>query len=618
MTGDPGPRRSATHPATVVRHPSGPAVRRLLVVFVLVAAVVAVYLPVSSFPFLNWDDQGYVTKNPRVLRGLSGEGIAWAFTTATVGNWEPLVWLSHMLAVDLFGLHPGAHHLVNVVLHAATAAFLFLALEGMTGAVAPTAIAALLFAVHPQGVEAVAWVSARKDVLAGFCFALLLLSYLWYVRRPNRLRALAVAVAFGLALASKPIAVAFPIVLLCLDFWPLGRVGGAGGAGRRAVTAVVAEKSPLLLAALGYGAWTVVNQWRTEAINLDRAPGLALANAAVATVVGLGRMVWPSGYSPLYRYPDAIPAWQWTAGALLLAAFCILAFRLRFRRPWLVVGWFWFLAVLLPVSGVIPVGYQAWADRYAYLPAIGLFTALCWEGKRLSARHSRRGIIIAAAGLVPLLLAAVSRHDLAFWGDSVSLFRRAQAVDPGNARARLALGNVFGGSGRHAEALAEFEAAARLDPLAEGLAGNLGYEYSRAGRFQEALPWLIVAASAAPDDTGARRDVEVALVRAGWTRDRAVEVLRLLGIGRQGDLPVRYSGSAPAGRTSRVDAESVLRLTAAVCPECAPGWDALGLVLGRRGLAMEAAAVLREAVRLAPGNELFQRDSDEALARSRH
>ena len=458
--------------------------------------------------------------------------------------------------------------------------------------------------------------SARKDVLAGFCFALLLLSYLQYIRRPGRLRALAVAVAFGLALASKPVAVAFPIVLLCLDFWPLGRLGGAGGGGRRAVTTAIAEKSPLLLAALCYGAWTVVSQWRTEAINPDRAPVLALANAAVATVAGLGRMVWPSGYSPLYRYPDAVPIWQWTAAALLLAAFCILAYRLRSRRPWLAAGWFWFLAVLLPASGVIPVGYQSWADRYAYLPSVGLFAALCWEGKWQSARRWR-GLVVAAAGLVPLLLAAATRHDLAFWRDSESLFRRAQAVDPGNARARLALGNVFGGSGRHAEALAEFEAAARLDPLAEGLAGNLGYEYLRAGRFQESLPWLIVAASAAPDDTGARRDVVAALVRSGWARDRADEVLRFLGTGRQGDLPVRHSDPAPAGRAPRVDAESALRLTVAVCPECAPGWDALGLVLGRRGLAKEEEASLREAVRLAPGNERFQRDIDEARARSR-
>ena len=190
--------------------------------------------PVSSFPFLNWDDQGYVTKNPRVLRGFSGEGIAWAFTTATVGNWEASVWLSHMLTVDLFGLRPGAHHLVNVALHAAAVAFLFLALDGMTGAVAPAAIAALLFAVHPQGVEAVAWVSARKDVLAGFCFALLLLSYLQYIRRPGRWRALAVAVAFGLAAgvqAGRCCLPDRPPLPRFLASWPAGRGRSGPGSG---------------------------------------------------------------------------------------------------------------------------------------------------------------------------------------------------------------------------------------------------------------------------------------------------------------------------------------------------------------------------------------------------
>ena len=497
-----------------------PAARRLFVAAALAAVVVALYLPVSSFGFLNWDDQGYVTKNSRVLRGLSAEGAAWAFTTATVGNWEPLVWLSHMLTVDLFGLRPGAHHLVNVALHAAAAALLFLALEGMTGAAAPAALVSLLFAVHPQNVEVVAWVSARKDALAGLFLVLTLLAYLRYVRRPCLARYLAVAAAAGLALASKPVAVALPVALLCVDFWPLGRLRGAGKPGGVAATALVVEKSPLLLAALVCGVWTLAGQWRSDSIVTDRPLGLILANTAVSAAAALGRAAWPWGYSPLYRFPDAVPAWRWAAAALLLAAVTLLALRLRSRRPWLAAGWLWHVALLLPASGVVPVGYQAWADRYAYLPSLGVFAALAWELRGLPARFPRGGLVVVAV-VAPLLLAGVTRHTLGFWRDSESLFRRALAVDPGNARAHLALGNVYGGQGRHAAALAAFEAAARLDPRTEGLAGNLGYEYTVAGRFEEALPWLDMAAAAAPGDEGARREAAAARARVERARARA-------------------------------------------------------------------------------------------------
>ena len=264
-------------------------------------------------------------------------------------------------------------------------------------------------------------------------------------------------------------------------------------------------------------------------------------------------MVWPSGYSPLYRYPDAIPAWQWTAAALLLAAFCILAYRIRSRRPWLAAGWFWFLAVLLPASGMIPVGYQAWADRYAYLPS----------ARPLRSPLLGRGQAVGAALAGPRRRRSRSRPAPACSVGQGITWRTGATANPSFAGHGpwtpatpgpgwpwvMSSGEADG----HAEALAEFEAAARLDPLAEGLAGNLGYEYLRARHFQEALPWLIVAASAAPDNTGARSDVVAALVRAGWKKDRANEVLRFLGTDLQGDFPgapLRYCPGRSARRRS--------------------------------------------------------------------
>ncbi len=361
--------------------------------FLLAAAVTAVYWRITGHPFILLDDTIYITENPVVLDGLTLAGVRHAFSSTQAANWHPLTWLSHMLDVSLFGVNAGRHHAVNLLLHLANGLLLLVALRKMTGSFWRSAAVAALFALHPLHVESVAWASERKDVLCGLFFALSLIAYRKYCERPGTARYLALFALFALGLMAKPTIVPLPFLLLLLDYWPLGRIFRDGvpgyaqpeaGRGWQTGWLPVLEKVPLLILSAGSAAVTLISQ-RGEG-SVAMLPAGAISNAGVSFAAYLGKTAWPASLSFFYphpifrRIPHDPPAWRIAASILLLAAISVVAVREIRRRPYIAIGWSWFLGMLVPMMGFIQAGEQAMADRYMYLPVAGLFLIVAWGG----------------------------------------------------------------------------------------------------------------------------------------------------------------------------------------------------------------------------------------------
>ncbi len=472
--------------------------RTLLVAFALALATAAAFRPLLDAGFTTTDDPAYVCQNPRVLAGLTAEGTAWAFTTMAAANYHPVTWLSHMADVTAFGPGPRGHHGTNILLHAANALLLFLALRSLTGATWRSAFVAALFAVHPMHVESVAWIAERKDLLCGFFTLLAIRAYAGYARKPGAGRYALLLLAAALALLSKPMAVTLPFLLLLLDFWPLDRVGRPGKAQSASLPRLVAEKIPLILLSAAFCAVTVVAQRRGGGLVLSTGDVMLpqrLASTAVAYVTYGWKLLWPADLSMFYPKP-AIPfQWPVVAGATgLLALATALALACRRRFPWLPVGWLWFLGMLVPVIGLVPVGEQFIADRYTYLPAIGLFIVAAWGiPALLPDRPGVRRALAAAALLVLALLGSAARTQAGYWIDSETLYRHAIAATRDNWFAENNLGMVLSRSGRVSDAAAHFEKSLARHPFQASARNNYGAVLAQLGKTDEALEQVRLA-----------------------------------------------------------------------------------------------------------------------------
>ncbi len=456
--------------------------------------------------FCNVDDFAYVTDVPQVTAGLSWSGVVWAFTNGPAGEWYPLSMLSHMLDCQLYGLNPAGHHLTNLLLHAASAVLLFLVLWRMTGALWPSALVAALFALHPLRVESVAWVAERRDVLSGLFFMLTLGAYNEYVGHPQSLgRYLAVLGFFALGLLAKPILVTLPALLLLLDYWPLGRFGRAqsGTADKPTSRSArpapfpwrpIVDKLPLFALAVAAAVVTMVTHNtspRNPLTMLDR-----LANAAVSCVAYLGQLFVPIGLSPFYAHPEAgRPASQVASAVALLLAITVAAAIGRRSYPYLFVGWFWYIGMLVPVLGLTFVGMHARADRYTYLSQIGLYIALAWGAMRLGASWpARRWVFGVGGALILTALMACTWRQMGYWQDPITLWKRAVACDPKDATAHYILGTALSSVDEQA-AVAQFRQALELGPnerniynLTRGKAENaLGDIAARKGATADAI-----------------------------------------------------------------------------------------------------------------------------------
>ena len=560
----------------------------------LILAVVAVYWPVAGHDFVDFDDNGYVYENPHVLRGLTWDGAAWALASTQEGNWHPLTWLSHMLDCQLFGPAAGWHHAVNAVFHAASAVLLFLVLKRMTAAPWPSALVAALFALHPLHVESVAWVAERKDVLSTFFALLAIGAYARYAERPSAGRYAPVFIFLALGLLAKPMLVTLPLVLLLLDYWPLKRLT------RQSAARLVTEKVPLFVLAAASCAVTYAVQQHEGAMKFAARFPLPtrLTTAMVAYVEYLRLTVWPQGLVPFYPY--VVRPWYWAAGAAAgLVAVTVLVIYLARRRPYLAVGWLWYLGTLVPVIGLVQVGAQALADRYTYVPLVGIFMAAAWGAADLMPRWRHRlKLLVPVSAAVLIACMVLSWQQVRCWSNTETLFRHAVAVMPENGFAHAVLGGVRYRQGRLDEAAAEYREATRILPGDTEVMTHLGMVLASQGRFDEAARYHRQATRLEPDYALAHRNLAYALARQGKFDEAAAEYREALRLQPADPVALSGLGEAFARRGQYDEAIRFCRDALRLNPDYAAAHHSLGMALAAQGNRREAVAEYREALRL--------------------
>jgi len=460
---------------------SSPKKRNLVVCLLLGVATLAIYNSVNQHPFVNYDDDRYIVENPHVRAGLTAETFKWAFTSTEQANWHPLTWLSHALDCQLFRVNAAGHHLTSLMIHAVNAALLFLLLVYATGRVGRSIFVAALFALHPVNVESVAWVAERKNVLSTFFMLLALAAYARYALKPSVQRYLIVAACFAFGLMSKPMVITLPCALLLLDFWPLARVKGSAvehfAVPQKPLSYLLLEKLPLLAMSAASAMITIQAQQSAGAMRstMQFSFGVRLENALVAYASYLWNMIWPTKLAPLYPHPgDSLAFWQIALSLVVVGSITAITIALRSRR-YLLIGWLWFLGTLVPVIGLIQVGDQAMADRYAYIPLIGVFVMIAFGAADfVSARKLQPAVPMAISAVILAALGFVTYRQLAFWSSSYALWSHTLQVTSNNFIAENNLGGALLLEGKVDDAFPHFQAAARINPQDPMSHSNIG------------------------------------------------------------------------------------------------------------------------------------------------
>jgi len=578
----------------------------------LLGLTLAVYLQTGSHDFVRFDDPSYLTENPHVLAGWTLDGAKWAFTTGHMANWHPLTWLSHMLDVELFGMDAGRHHLAGAALHGLNTVLLFLVLHAATGSRWRSGLVAALFSAHPLHVESVAWAAERKDLLCALFWLLSTGAYIAWSRTRRRSWYVAAAAFLALALLAKPMAVTAPLTFLLLDYWPLRRLAPPAGIGETAqclpLRTLLAEKAPFFLLSAASSLATVVAQRGGGAVR-DFEPyplGVRLANAALSYAGYLRKTALPFDLSVYYPHPwDVRGSLPWPAVAwstLLLAVVTTAAIRYARRFPPLFAGWAWYVLTLTPVIGIVQVGDQAMADRYTYVPLVGVFIILAWGGEGLFRKWEKvpRAIPAAAAAAVVVAAAILAHGQAGYWKDSPTLFRRALAVTTGNWVIHYNLGCGLQAQGNHAEAVAHFRETLKVRPTEPSALNNLGFSLSRLGDPSGAVAAYRRAVEVKPDYVEARTNLGNALLRQGSTKEAIAQFRQALAV-RPGDGIARLAlatALAQAGPEPEAETEFLELLRRE--PENADAHNDLGVLLARQKRENEALRHFREAFRIAP------------------
>ena len=567
----------------------------------LVLAVLAVYGQVRQHDFADFDDRLYISANQHVLKGLTIENIRWAFSFEDKDKtyWHPLTWLSHMLDVQFYGKNPGGHHLSNVLFHIANTLLLFLVLRRMTGAFWKCAFVASLFALHPINAETVAWIAERKNVLSTSFWMLTMLAYIRYTERPGLRRYGWVIVAFALGLMAKPMLVTLPFVLLLLDYWPLGRFEpglSEKGSVRVSLKSLrsnfresvifrkILEKIPLLVLSTAAIALSSASlQHHGVVIPLQEVSlKLRLANAVVSYCRYLGKVIWPQNLAFFYPYPTSVPLWETIGAVLLLTGISMVALRFLKSRPYLAIGWFWYLGTLVPVIGIMQAGlWPALADRWAYIPFIGIYIMVSWSFSDLLTKwpYKKVGIPVACAILIISLMVTTHRQARN-WADSITLSRHALEITAVNFFAHYTMGFALADQGRMAEAVNHYSESLRLNPNYADTHYNMGIALSALKKSEEAARHYREALRIDPNDFQAYNNLGNTLFLQGEI-DEAINHYR-----------------------------SALRIK----PQYAMAHKNLGAALIRKGQAREAVYHLQEALRIQPQDPLAKKNLKIALA----
>jgi protein O-mannosyl-transferase len=626
---------------TVIARPCFPT---WLTALLLALVTIALYWPATRFDFINFDDPLYVTDNSHVQAGLTWEGLAWAFGRVHGEGtyWHPLSWVSHMVDCQLYGLKPGGHHLTSVLLHAANAVLVFLVFRRMTGAFWRCALLAALFALHPLQVDSVAWVTERKNLLSAFFWLLTTWAYVRYaelhslksklqrqgaearsqktqsgdtqdaassspfsIRHPPAPFFYVMSlVLLALGLMCKPVLVTLPFALLLLDYWPLQRFGiSTFNSEPSTVGRLLREKIPFFGLAVASSAITIMAHQALGSLDaISKLPwDTRLENALVSYVRYFGKTFWPSRLAVFYPYPAAWPMWEVVTCGLVLLAVSGLVLRTGRNQPWLFVGWFWFLGVLVPFSGLVQAGAQAMADRFMYVPVVGIIVAMIWglHGLAKGGRYQQMGWSVAGSAAIALCL-VLTRQQLGHWKNSEALFRHALEVTEHNYLAHNNLGVALFNQGQTDEAIRQYQEAIRLLPSCADAHYNLGNAYGRKGQTDEALAQFQEAVRLKPDYALARNNLGAALFDKGHT-DGAItqyqEALRL-----QPDYAEAHFNLGTAlGKKGQIG-EAIRQFWEAIRlkPDYAEAHFNLGIALGRKGQTDEAINQYQEALRLKP------------------
>jgi len=582
---------------------------------ILIALDLIVYSPVWHHGFVGLDDPSYVTKNPNVTGGLTWHGFLWAFTAGYAANWHPLTWMSHMLDVQVYGLNAGPHHLTSVLLHIANTLLVFGLLHRMTGALGRSAFVAGLFGVHPLHVESVAWVSERKDVLSTFFGMLTIWAYVGYVRQPRWGRHVLLLLLFALGLMAKPMLVTLPFVLLLLDYWPLHRV--AWGADRSAWIGLVREKMSLFALVVASSIVTFVAQREAGAVaGLNVFPlDLRVANSLVSWTAYIRDMLWPTSLAAFYPYPRSLPAEQAIESLLILAGVSALVMLAARRHRYAVVGWLWYVGTLLPVIGLVQVGEQSRADRYTYIPLIGLFIIVAWGVPDLLGRwRYRRVALQGAAALAILACTLTARTQVQSWENSVTLWEHALAVTTDNDHAHADLAGVLADQGKLNEAVAHYREALRIRPNVASTRNNLGIVLAVQGRYDEAIREFSEALRLRSDFPEARNNMGSALANQGKFDEAATQFAEVLQ--RHPDSAQAHSNWGYAlARQGNLE-EAIAHYTEALRlnPDFVEVHTRLGIALVRQRSFDEAIAHFSKALRIDPGDAEMHNNIGVALA----
>jgi tetratricopeptide (TPR) repeat protein len=563
----------------------------------LIFATLFVYGPVRNYEFVNFDDPKYIYKNPHIQAGLTSESIIWSFTTTYAANWHPLTWLSHMVDVELFGMNPSGHHISNIIFHLANTLLLFFILWKMTGKPWRSGLVAGLFALHPLHVESVAWVSERKDVLSTFFFMLTIWEYIYYVNQPNIRRYIIVCIFFALGLMAKPMLVTLPFVLLLLDYWPLNRLKFKGHrlSTPKIPSSILVEKIPLFILSVASSIVTFMAQKSAGAVgSLDLLPlNARISNALVSYILYIGKMAWPFSLAVFYPHPQVFPTWQIAGSCLLLTSISLLVIWQMKKRFYLFVGWWWYVVTLIPAIGLVQVGRQAMADRYTYIPLIGLFIIITWGANDILAwlfradhqnkfKHLRSFKTISTILILITLLSlsAISRKQVKYWTNSTALYEHALRITSNNYIVHYNLGNVLLSQDKFDKAIDHYKKALHNDPGSSETNNNLGLALAKKKKINAAIKHYFQALRIDPTWHEPHNNLGNVFASQGYL-DQAIE---------------HYL--------------EALQLD----PEFADAHNNLGLALMRKGNIIEAIAHFRKAQKIKPDDASATRNLNRAVS----